>query len=129
MYFSNSNGICAVKHKNNQIVAGLLFFHIIFGLAGILPLGSSLSASYAILENPIILFLSFRPAALLLAGTIASHANRSCPVCSDSILMFDIRSATHNSGRFALTSAAGIGGHTALPQRRTCSLRGYVLPV
>jgi hypothetical protein len=69
MYFSNFNGICAVKHKNNQIVAGLLFFHIIFGLAGILPLGSSLSASYAILENPIILilFLSFRPAALLLA--------------------------------------------------------------
>ena len=62
MYFSNFNGICAVKHKNNQIVAGLLFFHIIFGLAGILPLGSSLSASYAILENPIILilFLSFR---------------------------------------------------------------------
>lgn len=73
MYFSNFNGICAVKHKNNQIVAGLLFFHIIFGLAGILPLGSSLSASYAILENPIILilFLSFRPAALLLAETIA----------------------------------------------------------
>lgn len=58
-----------------------------------------------------------------------NYANRSCPVCSDSILMFGIRSATHNSGRFALTNAAGIGGHTALPQRRTCSLRGYVLPV
>lgn len=131
MYFSNFNGICAVKHKNNQIVAGLLFFHIIFGLAGILPLGSSLSASYAILENPIILilFLSFRPAACIVGGAIASHANRSCPVCSDSILMFGIRSATHNSGRFALTNAAGIGGHTALPHRRTCSLRGYVLPV
>ena len=26
-------------------------------------------------------------------------------------------------------NAAGIGGHTALPHRRTCSLRGYVLPV
>lgn len=60
MYFSNFNGICAVKHKNNQIVAGLLFFHIIFGFAGILPLGSSLSASYAILENPIsLIFFSF----------------------------------------------------------------------
>ena len=58
-----------------------------------------------------------------------NYANRSCPVCSDSILMFGIRSATHNSGRFALTNAAGIGGHTALPHRRTCSLRGYVLPV
>ena len=58
-----------------------------------------------------------------------NYANRSCPVCSDSILMFGIRSATHNSGRFALTNAAGIGGHTALPHLRTCSLLGYVLPV
>ena len=35
--------------------------------------------------------------------------------------MFPFRLATHNSGRFALTSAAGIGGHTALPHRFTCS--------
>ena len=35
--------------------------------------------------------------------------------------MFPFRLATHNSGRFALTSAAGIGGHIALPHRFTCS--------
>ena len=57
------------------------------------------------------------------------YANRSCPVCSALIFIFGVRSATHNSGKFALTNAAGIGGHTALPHRRTCSLRGYVLPV
>lgn len=60
---------------------------------------------------------------------LLSYANRSCPVCSDSIFIFGIRFATHNSGIFALTSAAGIGGLTAFPHRLTCSLLGYVLPV
>jgi hypothetical protein len=43
--------------------------------------------------------------------------------------MFGVRFATHNSGKFALTKAAGIGGQTAFPQRLTCSLLGYVFPV
>lgn len=57
------------------------------------------------------------------------YANRSCPVCSALIVMFGVRSALHSSGKFALTNAAGIGGQTAFPHRRTCSLLGYVLPV
>ena len=50
------------------------------------------------------------------------YANRSCPVCSSLILIFPVRTDTHNSGRFALTSAAGNGGQTAFPHLLTCSV-------
>lgn len=53
---------------------------------------------------------------------------RICPLSSCPIRKFFVRSHTHNSGRFARTKAAGIGGQTALPQRRTCSDRLYSFP-
>lgn len=60
------------------------------------------------------------------------HANLYCPFSSTLIrfmLHIGFLSATHISGRFSLTSAAGIGGHTAFPHLFTCSLLGYALPV
>ena len=60
------------------------------------------------------------------------HANLYCPFSSTLILFalhIGFLSATHSSGRFSLTSAAGIGGHTAFPHLFTCSLLGYALPV
>lgn len=65
----------------------------------------------------------------LFSMSSSPYANRSWPVCSDSILMFLVRSHRHISGRFALTSAAGIGGQTEFPHLRTCSLLGYSFPV
>lgn len=56
-----------------------------------------------------------------------SYANLNCPPASSprrSARQFGSRFATHNSFRFARTSAVGIGGHTAFPQRRTCSALG-----
>ncbi|MFQ9151626.1 MAG: hypothetical protein ACLR6B_08990 [Blautia sp.] len=50
--------------------------------------------------------------------TPLSHANFNCPFVSSVILLglhIGFLSATHISGRFSLTSAAGIGGHTAFP--------------
>lgn len=61
-----------------------------------------------------------------------SYANLNCPVVSSfmrSFLQIGFRVATQSSGRLLFTKAAGIGGHTAFPHLRTCSVLLYVFPV
>ena len=61
-----------------------------------------------------------------------SYANLNCPVVSSfmrSFLQIGFRVATQSSGRLLFTNAAGIGGHTAFPHLRTCSVLLYVFPV